>query len=120
MGPQPSTSEYLRSSRAYAVENVDPELLEDRWATWKILGEYGPNEVLEHPGEWWCLVPSQDLIEYNTLLMNILQCDSEYVGYWVRLVHEGPLGYIECLRLLHHLLKDKDLASSTSEGPKSS
>ena len=85
LGPDPSTSEFLRSLRAYAVEHVDPELLENRWDAWNILGEHGPADLAKPPGNWWCLRPSEDLIEYKALLMESLQCDFDSVSYWVRL-----------------------------------
>ena len=111
LGPDPSTSEFLRAFRNYAVEAVDPELLDDRKDVWKILGEGGPGDLANPPDDWWCLKASQDLMEYKHLLMRDLKCDHESVGYFVRLVRIGkPEGYMECLRILHHLVKDKDLA----------
>ena len=44
--------------------------------------------------------------------MEDLQCDFESVPYWVQLVRKGPVGHMECLMILHHLLKDKSLAST--------
>ena len=60
-------------------------------------------------------------MEYRDLLMENLKCDFESVSYWVRLVRIGkPEGYMECLRILHHLLKDKDLASTYDDTQRAS
>ena len=121
MGPNPSTSEFLRAFRTYAKLQVDPELLEDRRDVWDILGDHGPGDCANPPGDWWCLRASEDLMEYKHLLMRDLKCDYESVGYFVRLVRIGkPEGYMECLRILHHLLKDKDLARTYDDPQRSS
>ena len=52
-------------------------------------------------------------MEYKGLLMRDLQCDYDSVSYFVRLVRIGkPEGYMEALGILHHFLKDKDLATT--------
>ena len=110
-GPNPSTSEFLRAFRSYAADTIDPELIEDRKDLWMILGTDGPGDLAPPPPQWWCLKASQELMEYKHLLMRDLQCDAESVGYFVKLVRIGrPEGFLECLRIIYHLVKDKDLA----------
>ena len=36
-----------------------------------------------------------------------LACDWESVVQWLQVVHEGPMGRMEALRILHHMVKDK-------------
>ena len=116
LGPEPSTTQYLEALRTYAVQSVDPELLEDRLEVWDILGDHGPDfgtGSRAPPGDWWCLRASEDFVEHKGLLMRDLQCDYDSVSYFVRLVRTGkPEGYMEALRILHHFLKDKDLATT--------
>ena len=57
-------------------------------------------------------------MEYKGMLMEDLQCDYESVSYWVQLVRKGPLGHMECLRILYHLIKDKSLASTFDDPDK--
>ena len=113
LGPKPSTSEFLYAFRHYAENNVEAELLEDRKEVWKFLGLHAPHDFQRRPREpWWVLKTSEDLREYRYLLMEDLQCDYASVSFLVQLVRKGPVGHMECLRILHHLLKDKSLAST--------
>ena len=41
--------------------------------------------------------------------METMECDHESCKVFVQLARKGPRGYMECTRILHHLLKDKDL-----------
>ena len=98
---------------------IDPELLVDREEVWNILGDNGPSfgtGAREPPGDWWCLRASPDLVEYRGLLMRDLQCDKSSAGYFVELVHCGKAeGYLEALRVLHHMLKDKDYPATVHD-----
>ena len=103
------------------MENIDPELIEDRRDVWEILGDGGPHDLQNHPGDWWCLKTSEDLIEYRSLLKDDLQCDFQSLTYFVQLARLGsPEGYMECMRIIHHFLKDKDLAYSPDDPQRSS
>ena len=119
LGEDPSTTQFLESFRSYAMENIDGELLVDREDVWSMLGEHGPDFGTGSrgpPGDWWCLRASEDLMEYKGLLMRDLQCDYDSVSYFVRLVRtQGPNGYMEAMRILHHFLKDKDYPGTASD-----
>ena len=119
LGEDPSTTQFLESFRSYAMENIDGELLVDREDVWSILGDHGPDFGTGSrgpPGDWWCLRASPELVEYKGLLMRDLQCDAASVSYFVQLVRCGkPEGYLEALRILHHMLKDKDYPGTASD-----
>ena len=116
LGPEPSTSEFLSALRGYAVQAVDAEFLEERQKVWEILGDHGPEDHPNPPGDWWTLSTSADLQEYRTLLMRDLRCDPDSCGYFVRLVRTGkPEAFMEALRILHHLIKDKDNARTLQD-----
>ena len=121
LGPEPSTSEFLEAFRAYAVENVPPELPEEREEVWKVLGDHGPSfgtGSRAPPGDWWCLRAGPDLMEYKGLLMMDLQCDGSSVSYFVQLVRSGtykPEAYLEALMIIHHMLNDKDYPGTVSD-----
>ena len=104
LGPDPEPMEFLNAFRTYAMQHIDAELLEDRRTQWQSMGDQGPQDQ-----PWWVLRASDELMEYKKILMEDLECDFESVGYWVQLVRKGPMGHMECLRILHHLVKDKDL-----------
>ena len=119
LGEDPSATQFLESFRSYAMENIDGELLVDREDVWSILGDHGPDFGTGSrgpPGDWWCLRASEELVEYRGLLMRDLQCDAASVSYFVQLVRCGkPEGYLEALRILHHMLKDKDYPGTASD-----
>ena len=112
IGPYPLTQTYLRALRHYAVHTVEPELLHTRQDVWRYLDDDGPVNNAPDPDPWWTLEPSEDLGEYRNLLENDLQCDRDSVIQWVQLVRLGPMGRMEGLRLLHHLLKDKSMSAT--------
>ena len=85
-------------------------------SSWEIMGLNIIKNLQRIGGPFF---PSQDLMEYKGLLMDDLQCDFHSVGYWVQLVRKGPVGHMECLRILHHLLKDKGMASTYDDPEKS-
>ena len=51
LGPDPTTSQFLKAMREHAVQVVDPELLEERRDVWKILGDGGPHDLQNPPGD---------------------------------------------------------------------
>ena len=116
LGANPNTPEFLLALRNYAWVTVPKELIHDRWDVWQFLGEYGPQGVAD-PEDWWTLFPERDksLEEFRGLLTIDLECDNESVCYWVRLCRRNAWGYIECLRILHHMLKDKGRARAPDD-----
>ena len=99
---------------------IDHEFLDDRRAIWGLLGDMSHGEEdPKHPKEpWWVLRcdPAKELKEYKDLLQNNLQCDDDSVGHFVALVRlKTPEGFsngnanMEALRVIYHLIKDKDL-----------
>ena len=110
IGPQPLTENYLKGLRYYALYATEsPELFENRREVWQYLDAQGlgPANNAPDPDPWWALQPSEDLGEYRNLLENDLQCDWDSVVQWLQIVRQGPMGRMEALRILHHMLKDK-------------
>ena len=117
IGPQPLTEIYLRGLRHYALHATGcPELFHTRQDVWRYLQDLGPVNNAPDPDPWWTLQPSEDLGEYRNLLENDLQCDWDSVVQWLQIVRRGPMGRMEALRILHHMLKDKKACASGASG----
>ena len=98
-----SVDEFIESLRAYAIEIVDPELLDDRQSLWT--SEPKSFEDLE---PWMTLRASDNLQEYREVLEDDAGVDDRSASAWVNLLSKGPYGYAEGCRILFHLLKDKE------------
>ena len=116
---EPSTTEFLSAFRAYAHDAIPPEFLDERQDIWRILGApdiKGPDEHPNPPGDWWTMRPSWNLVEYRSLLQTDFRCDNDSCEFFVRLMRiRTPQAYIEGLRIIYHLIKDKDTATSPQD-----
>ena len=64
------------------------------------------------PDPWWTLEPSENLREWESLLEKDLECDWYSTTQWLQVLHKGPMGRLEALRILHHMVKDKKAYAS--------
>ena len=86
----------------WATNNMDPELIQDRWDLWKQV----PERVAKAP-DWMTLMPHAELRHFEGLLKNDLKVDQRALVPFLTLVRKGELGYSEACRVLYHGLKDK-------------
>ena len=111
VGPDAPVAQYLQQLRAYAQHKIEPELLDDREDLYE--REW---EDLEDTPTWWTLQPEDKLECWAQLLEEDLQCDRKSCCAFVSLANQGHRGFMEALRILVHLTKDKD----SGKGPRRS
>ena len=94
--------DWLHDLRRHASDEMDPELLEDRWTLWRQV----PEDV-HHAPPWMTLAAEPDLRNHEKLLVMDLELDKRSLDPFVSLVRRSELGYSEACRVLYHGLKDK-------------
>jgi hypothetical protein len=101
--------EYLQALRAYSIQKVDPELLQDRQDLWRTV----PGD---HKERWMYLQAETREAHENfhgwiKTIKDDLNCDERSCSAFVRLFKmappKAPHGYFEAARILAHMLKDK-------------
>ena len=102
---------FLEQMRDHAYDFVEHELLEDRLDLWQ--AEWA---TLEDAPGWWTLQPPDDLRCWALVILQDLKVSSEAASHFVALVHEGPDGFAEGLRIIAHLAKDKQGARARDLG----
>ena len=93
--------EYLACLHEHAEWAVPGELLVDRVNLWHI-----HVTDLDQGPSWLTLQPNTELVNWKQILVDELGIDDRAIQSFVALVREGPLGYQEACRVLHHLLKE--------------
>ena len=102
LNPGVPMEEWLVAVKYHADEQIDPELIENRWNLWR----QSEDSVDDAPA-WMTLTPHPQLRHYEKLLKEDLQLDSRSLDPFVALVRRSELGYSEACRVLYHGLKDK-------------
>ena len=95
----------------YAAANLPPEYTQDLVPRWNLsVGKLDEEKKFVSQYAWMNLQPNVDLFCWKEVIMDEMGCDARSVDKFVRLVKmEGSrLPFYEGLRIIAHLVKDKD------------